>query len=188
MDSASDEVRAILGAYVLVSRASWPEINPSLGSRESRWPTATEAQLRDDLARMLQEVRPPKSNIRIFWKLGPKFVFGGCNGLFAKDAGLNRPEDMIGIDDYDKRLPWRAQASKYRRDDQSVAQSGTPNLDLVERQESSDGTIQWVRAGKAPIRTASGEILGILGMYELLDAATGRALFMKAALDEKKPK
>jgi hypothetical protein len=33
-----------------------------------------------------------------------------------------------------------------------------------------------VRAGKAPIRTAQ-ETIGILGMYEVLDDATGRRLF-----------
>ena len=103
-------------------------------------------------------------------------MFGGCNELFAQDAGLSTA-DLIGSDDFDKRLPWMNQAAKYRADDRAVAQSGEANLDIIERQTSSSGTITWVRAGKAPIRDAGGSVLGILGMYELLESAVGSRLF-----------
>ena len=52
----------------------------------------------------------------------------------------------------------------------------TAKLDILERQQSTTG-ITWVRAGKTPMRKANGEIIGIFGMYELLDAETGRKLF-----------
>ena len=187
MDSAADELRAVLGAYEQVVRASWPELNPTLAGRAARWPSADEEKLHAELAEYLREVAPPRSKVRVLWKLCPKYTFGGCNDSFSKDAGMKSPSEMIGIDDFDKRLPWRHQAAKYRRDDEEVVKSGKPHLDIIERQESTDGSTVWVRAGKAPIKTASGKVIGLLGMYEIVDAETGRALFMKAMKAEKKP-
>ena len=187
MNKAVDELRAVLAAYELVSRASWPDLNARLPSRSPFWGAATAEALQAELAEYVREVSPPRSNVRIFWKTGPSFTFAGCNEAFANDAGMKSPSEMIGIDDFDKRLPWRHQAAKYRRDDQAVVKSGEKQLDIVERQQSTDGSITWVRAGKAPIKLSSGEVIGVLGMYELLDAATGRALFMKNARPEKEP-
>jgi hypothetical protein len=41
-----------------------------------------------------------------------------------------------------------------------------------------------VRVGKAPIKLANGTAIGVLGMYEVVDAATGRSLFMKSMKGE----
>ena len=183
MDQSADELRAILAAYQQVAGASWPDLNPSMKSRAARWATASAAELRTELDGYLREVAPPRTNVRILWKTGPKFLFGGCNELFAQDAGL-KVSEMIGIDDFDKRLPWRHQAAKYRRDDEMVAKSGKASLDIIERQESKDGETSWIRAGKAPLKLPNGTSFGILGMYELVDAATGRQLFMKSMKSE----
>ena len=187
MESAVAELSAILAAYELVAGSTWPDLHPGLAGRASRRAGATEPQLRDELDAYLRETAPPKSNVRVFWKLAPRFTFGGCNDGFAKDAGVKSPAELIGRDDFDEKLPWRHQAAKYRRDDEAVVKSGTPNLDFVERQEGPDGSIVWVRVGKAPIRTASGSVIGVLGMYETVDPAVGRALFMKAMGPGKKP-
>jgi hypothetical protein len=106
-------------------------------------------------------------------------VFGGCNAQFARDAGLRSAAEIVGLDDYDKRLPWYLQAAKYRADDQAIVQRGAPMLDMVERQGAASGGNTWVRVGKAPIRTAKGNIIGILGMYEVLDAEGGGKLFVE---------
>jgi len=188
MDSAVDELSAILIAYELVARNTWPDLHPALAGRAERRSGGTEVQLRAELAAYLNEARPPRSNVRIFWKLGPGFAFGGCNESFAKDAGMKSPAEMVGLDDFDKRLPWRHQAAKYRRDDKNVVNAGTSNLDFVERQEAPDGSTAWVRVGKVPIKTATGAIIGLLGMYEMLDPTVGRELFGKAMASEKKPK
>jgi hypothetical protein len=70
-------------------------------------------------------------------------------------------------------------------DDEAVFTSRNAKLDILERQQSSTG-ITWVRAGKAPIRRASGEVIGIFGMYELLDAEAGRKLFAERNLKRRK--
>jgi hypothetical protein len=183
MDYSADELRAILAAYQLVAAASWPDLNPSMKSRASRWATASAAELKSELDGYLREVAPPRSNVRIMWKTGPKYQVGGFNEGFAKDAGIPAAE-LLGMDDFDKRMPWRHQAAKYRRDDEGVVKTGKANLDIIERQESGNGETSWVRVGKAPIKVANGTAIGVLGMYEIVDAATGRALFMKSMKTE----
>ena len=183
MENSADELRAILSAYQQVAAASWPDLNPDMKSRASRWSSASAAELRAELDAYLREVAPPRSNVRVMWKTGPKYQFGGCNELFAKDSGLAAAE-LIGTDDFDKRLPWRHQAAKYRRDDETVVKTGQANLDIIERQESSAGEMTWVRAGKAPLKLADGTVFGLLAMYEIVDAATGRTLFMKSMKNE----
>jgi hypothetical protein len=175
MDDA-DVLRAILAAYKVVMEASWPGLHPAMAERASRWPSASQATLAAELADYLQASARAEQHVRVFWKLGTGFKFGGCNDLFARDAGMNRPEELVGTDDFDRRLPWGHQAAKYRQDDEAVFKSGTAKLDILERQQSTTG-ITWVRAGKTPIRKASGEVIGIFGMYELLDAETGRKAF-----------
>ena len=167
--------RAVLEAYREVMSASWPDLHPDIAERAKQWPARSDPELLRELDGYLREASLPGCKVRIFWKLGADLRFGGCNDLFAQDAGLPAAV-LIGLDDYDKRLPWFAQAAKYRTDDEEVYKSGRAKLDILERQRSASGII-WVRAGKAPIRTEEGTILGILGMYEVLDGATGRRLF-----------
>lgn len=176
MHTRVEELRGVLAAYKEVMEASWPQLHPTMPESSRRWPHLGETELDAELTRFVRQSSASGSSVRIFWKLGPKFQFGGFNELFARDAGLSS-SDLIGVDDFDRRLPWMNQAAKYRADDRKVTQSGQANLDIIERQGSSTGTITWVRAGKAPIRDAAGTVIGILGMYEILDNDTGSRLF-----------
>lgn len=165
----------MLAAYYEVVTASWPELHPAMAANRLQWNSAGDSQLETELEAYLAEAAPPRSNVRVFWKLGPQYRFAGCNELFAKDAGIPR-DQLIGLNDYDKRLPWFANSAKFRSDDEQIFTSGRANLNILEHQKSSTGTT-WVRAGKTPIRGADGKSIGIFGMYEVLDAATGRRLF-----------
>jgi len=49
--------------------------------------------------------------VRVFWK-DRNLVYLGCNPAFARDAGFEQPEDIIGKDDH--ALSWREQAERYR--------------------------------------------------------------------------
>jgi len=171
----AEQSRAVLVAYQQVMAASWPDLHPEMAARASGWASADAAALERELQGYLRTASAPDCRVRVFWKLTPGYTFGGCNEHFAHDAGL-AAADMIGIDDFDRRLPWVHQAAKYRADDESVVKSGRPNLNIVERQRSATGAITWVKAGKAPIRTSAG-VIGVLGMYELLDAEAGRKAF-----------
>jgi len=101
--------------------------------------------------------------VRIFWK-SHDLTYLGCNPVFARDAGKNTPEDVIGHTDHD--MGWAAQADLYRADDLRVLTSNQPTLGYEEPQTTPEGRTIWLRTSKVPIRTAAGEVVGVLGMYE----------------------
>ena len=175
MSASADHTRGVLVAYQQVMGASWPTLHPAMTERASAWPSASAETLEAELQSYVVQASDPRCPVRVFWKIGPRFAFAGCNEQFAHDAGMPKAE-LLGRDDFDAKLPWKHQAAKYRIDDEAVVKAGTPRLDIIERQRGTTGAITWVRAGKAPIRTRQ-DTLGILGMYEVLDDVTGRRLF-----------
>ena len=179
MSTAVEDLRAILATYREVKNASWPDMHPKMLQRAPHWPFAGEAELKTELDGYLAEASTTSCPVRVFWKVGPRFVFGGCNLHFATDAGLKAASELVGLDDFSPKLPWAAQAAKYRSDDKEVFDSGKANLDILERQTSGTGAVQWVRVGKAPIKTPEGRVIGIFGMYELLDEKTAKRLFFE---------
>ncbi|MCE5242202.1 MAG: PAS domain S-box protein [Desulfobacteraceae bacterium] len=100
---------------------------------------------------------------RVFWK-DRDLRYLGCNSLFARDAGLDRPEELLGMNDFD--MVWREQAERYRADDRAVLESGVPRVNIVEPQTTPDGSTIWLNTSKVPLRLPGGEIFGILGVYE----------------------
>lgn len=101
--------------------------------------------------------------IRIFWK-DRNLHYLGCNPLFAKDAGFDSPQEIIGKNDY--QLMWREQANAYRNDDERVINTGEQKLFYEEQQSTSDGNYIWLRTSKVPLRNKDNDIIGLLGMYE----------------------
>ncbi|MBE0537521.1 MAG: PAS domain S-box protein [Phycisphaerae bacterium] len=102
-------------------------------------------------------------NVRVFWK-DRDLRFRGCNRLFAEDAGLSEPDEIIGRTDFD--LAWKVLAPTYRRDDQQIIDSGEQRLNYEEPQTTPDGKNVWLRTSKIPLRGEDDEIIGVLGTYE----------------------
>jgi PAS domain S-box-containing protein len=100
---------------------------------------------------------------RVFWK-DRDSIFLGCNKHFARDAGLEEPEDLVGKSDH--QLGWRESADAYRADDRSVIRTGRPKLDFEELQMLNDGTVRWLTTSKVPLRDAEENIIGVLGTYQ----------------------
>jgi hypothetical protein len=169
-------LRGILAAYKLVAEASWPNLHSRMRKSASSWAIGTETQLQSELNSYLSEASAPSCTVRVFWKYAPQYKFGGCNEHFAHDAGFGRAADLVGLTDFDPGIPWRAQAGKYRHDDEEIVRDGKAKLDIIERQTSTTG-ITWVRAGKAPLLEPDGHTFGVLGMYEILDQDAGRKLW-----------
>ena len=176
VEGGAEELRAVLAAYKLVKDASWPDLNPTMMERSLRWPSRSEGDLRNELETYVREASDPSCNVRVFWKTGSNLTFAGCNDQFARDAGKKSASELIGLNDFSDTIPWQAQAGKYRFDDKEVVDTGHAKLDILERQTSAAGVV-WVLVGKAPIRTANGQVLGVLGMYELIEAARATKLF-----------
>ena len=101
--------------------------------------------------------------MRVFWK-DRDLHYLGCNTLFAKDAGLIRPDQLIGKTDFD--MGWKDQAELYRTDDRLVMDSNTPKLSYDEPQTTPDGGHIWLRTSKVPLRNVANESVGVLGVYE----------------------
>jgi two-component system cell cycle sensor histidine kinase/response regulator CckA len=100
---------------------------------------------------------------RIFWK-DRNFKYLGCNKPFAKDAGLNSPEEIIGKHDFE--LSWKASAKLYRADDKEVMEKKIEKINFEEPQQRSNGTNLWLRTSKKPLLDTEGNVIGIFGSYE----------------------
>jgi PAS domain S-box-containing protein len=119
---------------------------------------ADDLQNQKDLLQSVVEHVP----IRVFWK-DADLRYLGCNSLFARDAGLNRPEELIGRTDFD--MSWRDQAALYTEDDFRVMRSGVPKLDYEEPQTTPDGGTIWLSTSKVPLRAKDDRVIGVLGVY-----------------------
>lgn len=99
----------------------------------------------------------------VFWK-DRNSVFLGCNHNFARVAGKDSPDDIIGKTDYD--MPWSKEESEgYRADDREVMESGCPVLNKEETQAQVDGREKVILTSKVPLRDKEGNVIGLIGMF-----------------------
>jgi hypothetical protein len=101
--------------------------------------------------------------IRVFWK-DKNYSYLGCNEIFAKDAGKNTAEELIGKDDF--QMGWKENAQSYQNDDQSVITSGQSKLNYEEAQTTPNGDKIWLKTSKIPLMDFQDNIIGVLGTYE----------------------
>ena len=77
----------------------------------------------------------------VFWK-DHLSVYLGCNSAFARFAGLDRADEVIGKTDHD--LVWREQAADHRADDVTVMEADEPKLGQVISQTRDRGVQVWL--------------------------------------------
>jgi hypothetical protein len=169
------ELLATLYAYERVVTASWPALHPNLANQRVRWVNMSPGDLRGGLSRLLDETDASPLAVRIFWKVLPDYAFRGTNLLCARDARLDSIERIVGLTDYSPEVPWNRQAAHYRKDDKFVVEHKSDKLNIIERQDQHDGTT-FLRTSKVPIIDASGAVIGLLGGYQTIDAATALKL------------
>ncbi|MDP9037202.1 MAG: PAS domain-containing protein [Myxococcota bacterium] len=129
-------------------------------------PSEAEEELRAS-SRMLELVLDTIP-VRVFWK-DTEGRYLGCNSAFARDAGLAKPEELVGKRDFD--LSWQTEAALYRADDRAVMTAGAPRIAYEEPQTRPDGTELWLRTSKIPLRDGKGAVVGVLGVYEDITAS-----------------
>ncbi len=100
---------------------------------------------------------------RVFWK-DTDLRYLGCNRLFAQDGGVDDPSELIGLNDYD--VAWAENAEDYRADDRRVLKTLEPYLGFEEEQVRPSGEVAYLVTSKAPLRDATGKVIGVLGTYE----------------------
>jgi PAS domain S-box-containing protein len=101
--------------------------------------------------------------VRVFWK-DKDLKYLGCNIHFARDAGFESPDELIGKSDL--QMSWSNEAELYRQDDKAVIESGENKLNYEEPQSRSDGKMFWLSSSKVPLRGRDGKVYGVLGTYE----------------------
>ncbi|MFL5359298.1 PAS domain-containing protein [Archangium sp.] len=99
----------------------------------------------------------------VFWK-DRNNTFQGCNPQFARDMGLDSPEDVIGRTDFEMAVP-DEHAETYRRDDSEVMETGIPKLAFEEPLYRRGAEPSWILTSKVPLRDADGKVQGVVGIY-----------------------
>ena len=141
----NDQVAGIVGAFMDITERKRVE--------EALWKSS-------QMLKLVLENMPAY----MFWK-DRNSVYLGCNHLFAANAGLSSPEEIVGLTDLD--LPWKhTEAESYRADDRMVMETSVPKLNYEETQLTADGYIMAVRTSKIPLRDPNGDIIGVLGTFE----------------------
>ena len=99
----------------------------------------------------------------VFWK-DTKSMYLGCNDNFARAAGLDNPEQIVGKTDYD--LAWEPRdAEFFQKNDQEVIYAGEPILNMEVSPQLADRQDAILLTSKVPIRDAGGNVIGILGIF-----------------------
>ena len=176
-DGGGGVLRGILRSYVQAAHAGWPALHPEMVQRVPLWPRMREPELQEELTGFLAAASRPGCPVRVFWKLGPKLAYAGGNPQFALDAGQAAMEDLLGLDDFDSRLPWGHYAATFRNDDLRVLRSDLVS-NVIERQQIGLA-IRWNRVVKSAIRGDHRIVHGVFVMYETLDPIVGRQLFAR---------
>jgi PAS domain S-box-containing protein len=135
---------------------------------------AERARAEEELRKTSEMLRMVLDNMpsQVFWK-NREGVYLGCNRLFAENAGLRTPDDILGMTDFD--LPWRREAAaSHREDDQRVVETGVPNLAYDETRHTAEGRPAVVRTSEVPLQNADGDVIGVLGFEDVIDARLAR--------------
>ncbi|HKL27073.1 MAG TPA: ATP-binding protein, partial [Desulfuromonadales bacterium] len=101
--------------------------------------------------------------IRVFWK-DADLNYLGCNTAFACSAGLAKPEDLRGKDDFE--MCWHKQAETFRNDDKRVMAGEMPKIGIEKQVITPDGQTTWIRTSKVPLYGREGKVIGLLGIDE----------------------
>ena len=103
----------------------------------------------------------------IAWKDSAHRYCGG-NEVFARDAGLNSREELVGLADVD--LRWGNDPRVVQAED-SLVMAGLLAMKHHEREMTAvDGSKEWVSETKLPLRDPDGVVVGVLTAYENITA------------------
>lgn len=100
---------------------------------------------------------------RIYWK-DRQLRYLGCNSRFAFDAGLEKPEDIVGK--RDSELVWADMAGNLEDDDLAIMATSTPKLAFETELTVTHGEKLWIRGSKVPLNNVNNDLQGVLGIYD----------------------
>ncbi len=101
--------------------------------------------------------------VGVFWK-DRDGLYLGCNTMFAEEANLSLPEEIIGKTD--RELSWANHIDMFDNTSDKVIETGSPLLGYEEHIDLTNGTRQWTRKNKIPLTDSNGTIIGVMGTCE----------------------
>ncbi len=101
----------------------------------------------------------------VFWK-DRNSVYLGANRVSRHAMGLETPQSVVGLTDFDIPSFRREQAEFFVYHDREVMQSGQPKFGIVEAMTLPNDTTIWLTTNKMPMHDAAGNVTGILGTWE----------------------
>jgi PAS domain S-box-containing protein len=116
---------------------------------EKRWRSQKMLQMVMDLI--------PQS---IWWK-DRSSRFLGCNRNFARLAGVETSNELIGKTDYD--IWTKEEADCFRSVDARVMTQNQAEYGILEPASQRDGTVIWLETNKIPLHDRLGRVIGTLG-------------------------
>ncbi len=100
----------------------------------------------------------------VFWK-DRASVYLGCNDQVARDHGLAARGELVGQTDFELAvIPDEAESS--RTSDRRVIDSRAPLLNVEEAHTRRDGRKAALLVSRVPLHDATGEVVGVLGVYQ----------------------
>jgi PAS domain S-box-containing protein len=88
--------------------------------------------------------------------------FVRVNQAQARFLGIANPQDAIHKTDFDFQDPKLAQ--HFLEEERQIIETGKPVINRVEFNPAADGNPRWLSATKTPVRNASGQIIGTVGI------------------------
>lgn len=104
----------------------------------------------------------------VFWKDAERRYLG-CNKKFAESLGLQSEHQVIGHLDSELRANPK-QAEIIANGDQQIVISGEQSIAQRVSIRSADGSQSEILCSKVPLRTASGAVFGMLGIFDDITA------------------
>ena len=97
-----------------------------------------------------------------------------------KYARVSSEEEILGKTDFD--FFGHEHASEARKDELEIIKTGKPIINKVEKENFSDGRVEWVSTTKIPLKDSEGNIIGTFGMSRNISATSRKRRYRRARI------
>ncbi|TDJ64204.1 MAG: PAS domain S-box protein, partial [Proteobacteria bacterium] len=117
---------------------------------------------------------------RVFWKDRDNRYLG-CNRMFALDAGVATPSDLVGMRVED--IEWPSPMHPIIADDRRVLDGGESKIVVRRPFKPVSGPEYIAETTKVPIRDPDGAVMGILGIFDDISERVAREHQLQTVAD-----
>jgi len=138
-------------------------IQEEIGARKLE--EAARKKAEEDLFNAKQVVQLVLDHIpqNVFWKNLDSVYIGG-NAAYLATCGVSSSDELKGKTDFDLYPPEHAR--KYRRDERNVMRRNRNRINYEEQMITHSGNLRWLQTSKIPLHDQTGNVVGVLGMFE----------------------